>query len=406
MKSIKFIHTCDIHVGMSSYGRINPETKLNTRLEDLMRSLDFLVETALREPVDIVLIAGDVFDRNRPTPEEEYQFAMRIRRLAGAGIKVVIETGNHDATLTGDKTCAVDVYDALNIRDVEVARRPEIHEFSSLHGLQVVCLPWVGSSNLVAKEEFKALTVAERKAEIEKRLVSLIRKLTDRVDTTRPAILMGHFPVVGSTLSGTEYASLSGDEPHVPLSALADIAYQYVALGHIHQFQDLNDSGRPPVVYAGSLECKNFSEEGQRKGFVLGEIREGDDGWECSYKFIEGPARRFITVDLGVDGMPAELPGDEIEGAVVRLRMEITAADQDCDEAELKRMYARAFAIKFEKKYAYKDNKRPVRAEGFKMGLSPASALELYFQQRPELEPLRKDMEACVGRITGEREAA
>jgi exonuclease SbcD len=404
MTQIKFIHTSDLHVGFAANGRLNPITKLNTRLEDVMRSLDFLVETAIEEDVRLVLISGDVFHRSNPTPAEQTEFALRMERLTGAGIEVVIITGNHDFTLDGSGVSALEVIPALKHPRLTVVRLPVT---LNRCGAQIACLPWIGGARLIARDEFKDLSPVARRAEIERRLAAIVRGLAENATLEAgPTVLMGHFAVAGSVAAGTEYTSLADTEPQIPLSALADSRFAYVALGHIHRPQDLHGGINPPVVYAGSIERVDFTEEGQKKGFVLGELFRGENRWTCRYRYVETPARRFITVDLGADGMPPEPPGDEIEGAIVRLRFNIETADQSLDEPELRKMYDRAFSVKIEKNYAYKDNKRVVRAEGILKGITPASALGPYIEQHPELEPLRADMEARVSDILGQKEAA
>ena len=79
-------------------------------------------------------------------------------------------------------------------------------------------------------------------------------------------------------------------------STLADPALDYVALGHIHKHQSLNDGGYPPVVYAGSLERIDFGEEGQPKGFCWVELARGATSW----RFVELAARRLVTIRTDV----------------------------------------------------------------------------------------------------------
>jgi exonuclease SbcD len=79
-------------------------------------------------------------------------------------------------------------------------------------------------------------------------------------------------------------------------SLLADPAWDYVALGHIHKHQELNQGQRPPIVYPGSLERIDFGEEGERKGFVMVQLERGRADWE----FIPVNARRFLTIRLDV----------------------------------------------------------------------------------------------------------
>ena len=66
---IKLLHLSDIHMGSGfSHGRLNPDTGLNTRLEDFVAALERCIDRALQEPVDLVLFGGDAFPDATPPP--------------------------------------------------------------------------------------------------------------------------------------------------------------------------------------------------------------------------------------------------------------------------------------------------------------------------------------------------
>src|SRR4029079_3755227 len=92
--AIKLLHTSDIHIGMENYGRINPATGLSTRLEDFCAALEEAVDRAIAEPVDLFVIAGDIYKTRDPTPTHQREFAKRIQRLMSADIPRVVVAGN------------------------------------------------------------------------------------------------------------------------------------------------------------------------------------------------------------------------------------------------------------------------------------------------------------------------
>jgi exonuclease SbcD len=109
-------------------------------------------------------------------------------------------------------------------------------------------------------------------------------------------------------------------------SMLTDQAWDYVALGHIHQHQDLNPAGYPPVVYSGSLERIDFGEEKEKKGFCWVELRRGATEW----RFVPVAARAFVTVDVDVRASSdptgdvlAAIAERDLAGSVVRLRIQL-----------------------------------------------------------------------------------
>ncbi|MGH7890874.1 MAG: metallophosphoesterase family protein [Thermodesulfobacteriota bacterium] len=411
MRKIRFIHLSDIHIGLLTHGRLNPSTGHNTRLEDILKCLDHVLETAARESVDLILIAGDVFHRENPLPAEEIEFARRIGKAAGnGGARVVMVLGNHDYSSSGIGASAVEIFPALDIEGVTIARKPGVIEVNTKSGLvQVACLPWAGRGALLSREEYRSLSSQELQAEIERKLIAIIHGLAEKTQPKDPAVLLAHVAARGARLSGTETDTLSTSDPVVPVTVLADRAFQYVALGHIHRFQDLNEGDAPPVVYSGSIERIDFTEEKEKKGFVLGEISESETGWKCTYQFRETPARRFITIDLGeIDEDRRKLPitdgispGD-IEGAVVRVRYEVGGPGEGVDERELRSAFGGAQTLKIER--VFSKPKKTMRQTELSKTMSVLDALEKYVQSKPELKKIGAEMKSCAEKLLREDE--
>src|SRR6266702_435273 len=124
---LRIAHLADTHIGMENYGRINPETGLNQRLHDFLGSLDQAIDGAIAENVDLVVFAGDIYKTRDPTPTHQREFARRIFRLSSAGIKVVIVAGNHDIPMSAGRATSVDIFRALEVPSVTVARAMATH---------------------------------------------------------------------------------------------------------------------------------------------------------------------------------------------------------------------------------------------------------------------------------------
>ena len=140
--------------------------------------------------------------------------------------------------------------------------------------------------------------------------------------TALPAVLAGHFTVQGAEVGGSERTSLIAHEPKFTVGQLTPPGIDYVALGHIHKFQDRNREAYergdgPPVVYPSSLERISFKEHDAEKGFVLVEITADGASKKTSYEFVPTPARRFLPIE--VDAREAADPTGQIVGAI-RLR--------------------------------------------------------------------------------------
>lgn len=396
--AIKFIHLSDIHIGVETHGKTNPVTGRNTRLEDVLHSLDSVFDTAIRESVDLILIAGDIFHRENPHPTEETEFAKRIANLIEKGqAKVVIALGNHDYPSSFGRAAAVEIFPALNLSGVLISRTPLIFPVITKKGLvQVACLPWVGRGVLLTKEEYKSLSSEALQLEIEKRLIGIIRGLADRVDSSSPSIFLGHVALRDAKLSGTEMTALLTLEPTIPRNELANPAFSYVALGHIHKFQDLNEGYSPPIVYSGSIERIDFTEEKEKKGFVIGELFKGEEGWECRFEFIETPARRFLTIEVAeTDGdiseaILNEIKKENVRDAVVRVRYKVSKPEDDIDEKRIREALNQAYSVKIERTFE-RQNKAAGKME-FPKTMDTLEALEKYVQSKPELKNIAEDM--------------
>ncbi len=78
---IRLLHFADVHIGVESYGRIDPQTGLSSRVRDFLRRMDEMVEYARRNEVDLAIFAGDAFKSQNPNPTFQREFAFRIRDL-------------------------------------------------------------------------------------------------------------------------------------------------------------------------------------------------------------------------------------------------------------------------------------------------------------------------------------
>ena len=115
--------------------------------------------------------------------------------------------------------------------------------------------------------------------------------------------------------------------------------FDYVALGHVHKHQNLNLSNNPPVIYPGSIERVDFSEEKEDKGFVLINLERGKAEWE----FCALPVRVFLTIKVKVSesetpqaDLVKAIGKKEIQDAVVRLIYQLRSEQLDLiDNAEL-----------------------------------------------------------------------
>ena len=327
---MKLLHTADIHFGSNAYGKIDPQTGLNTRLIDFKRSFNHMVERALEEDIDLFLFAGDAYKTADPTPTQQRAFVECLRPIAERGIPIVMIVGNHDHPITFGKASALDIYPFLD-GDIHVFRHIDTATIETKSGpLQLIALPWPIRSMLLTREEFRALDPHEVRGFIEEKYTSFVEQAVKELDPTLPTVLAAHLSVHGAELSGSEYTSMIEHEPKFSVGQLAHPSIDYIALGHIHRYQDVHEGNHPPVIYSGSIECVTFKEWDTPKGFVLVTIDASENEKQTTFTFEQTPYRPFVSIETDVrntaqptEVLLAKIAAQPVEDAIVRLRYQI-----------------------------------------------------------------------------------
>ena len=384
---LHLLHLADIHFGMENYGRLDPASGLNRRLLDFTRSVHTAIDYALDHDVHLAIFAGDIYKHRDPDPTWQRAFAGCVRRLAEAGVPVVILVGNHDQPNTFGKAHAVEIFDTLGLPRVTVISKPELHTIETAAGpVQVAGFPYMTRSFMLSRDRYKELSIADAHREMIRQADEILRSLAAQLDPALPAVLTLHGSVANAILSSEQSIMMVGHDPVIPLSTLTNPAWDYVALGHIHRHQDLHQGAQPPVVYAGSIERIDFGEEREDKGFVWAKVEKG----HTTFTFVPVPARRFITLRLDArNGDPlqlleAELAAHDVDDAIVRVIVTIPAEHTaPLDERRLRERLQSAYLVAG----IVRDEVRgPVRTRdsGLTETLAPLQAVERYLQSRPE----------------------
>ena len=332
---MKILHFADLHLGVESYGRLDPTTGLSSRLLDFLKALDQVVDYALENRVDLVLFCGDAYKSREPTQTQQREFAKRISRLSTSGIPIFLLIGNHDLPNAIGRATTTEIFDTLAIKNVYVSNRPQIYRIPTNSGtVQIVSLPWLRRSALLTKEETKNLAFDQINQRLQQALTNVIAAKAQELDRGLPAILAAHVWVSGAQV-GSERSMTIGQEHALLLSNVAHPAFDYIALGHIHKHQVL--SHNPPVVYPGSLERLDFSEEEDDKGFYLVEIEPDRETGKrlVSFDFHQVTGRRFLTININIEPRDAEPTStvlraiaeqeDKVKDAIVRLSISLPA---------------------------------------------------------------------------------
>ena len=408
---MRLLHTADIHLGVTTHGRVDARTGLNSRLLDFKRSFSFMVTRAVDEQVDAFLFAGDAYRTADPTPTEQKIFAECLRPLSEAGIPIIMIVGNHDHPVSYGKASSLDIFSYVT-GDVHLFDEPAVRTIETKSGpLQLIALPWPIRGLVLSDEERRKTTPREARALIERRYLRHVQEAVAGLEPALPTVLTAHLTVHGAEPAGSERTSVIAHEPVFDAEQLSLSPIDYVALGHIHRHQNMSETGQTPVVYAGSIERVSFKEWEQEKGFCLVRIDTTGGEKRTSYAFEPTPARPFVA--LAVDAREAEDPTEHvlaaisdaaITDAVVRVRYQVTE-DQlpSVDATSIRRALDEAQIIAAIERVVEPPERR--RTSVVRRETSLKEALTQYVAQHEHLAPLKKDLVTAALDIEAEEAA-
>ncbi|MBD2013014.1 exonuclease subunit SbcD [Microcoleus sp. FACHB-53] len=407
---IKILHLSDIHMGSGfSHGRINPTTGLNTRLEDFVNTLSICIDRAISEPVDLVLFGGDAFPDATPPPYVQEAFASQFRRLVDAEIPTVLLVGNHDQHSQGQGGASLCIYRTLGVPGFVVGDAIATHRIQTVNGLvQVITLPWLTRSTLLTRPETEGLALAEVNDLLTQRLDPVLEAEIRRLDPEVPTVLLAHLMADRANLGAERFLAV-GKGFTIPLSMLTRPCFDYVALGHVHRHQNLNPSNDPPVIYPGSIERVDFSEEKEDKGYVLVELARGRAQWE----FCPLPVRPFRTIEMDVSeatepqsALIKAIGKKKIQDAVVRLIYKLRSEQLDLiDNTAIHQSLSDAHSYSIRPELISQLARPRLPELGVGSSINPMDALCTYLENRQDLKDISKEMmEAAHRLLAGENE--
>ncbi len=290
------IHTADIHFGMENYGKIDAKTGIHSRLLDFERALNACIDNALELNVDFFLFSGDAYKTTNPSPTQQKLLLNCFLRLHKAGIPIVIIVGNHDNPLSFGKANTLDIFGDLPLDGFHVIAKPTSFVLVTKNGpIQIVGIPWPTRNNVAIANKHLIKSTTEIATYLAQAVGSIVQSFADHLDHSMPSVLAGHLTVSSGIFSGSEKRAIYGNDPVLLPSQLAIPPFDYVALGHLHRYQNLNPSGYPALVYAGSIERVDFGERKEDKGYCIVEISEKG---KATHEFVTSPMRPFIQIEV------------------------------------------------------------------------------------------------------------
>ncbi|EML0276548.1 TPA: exonuclease SbcCD subunit D [Vibrio parahaemolyticus] len=256
---MKFIHTSDWHLGRQFHNV--------SLLEDQQAVLEQLIQYIENNPVDAVIVAGDVYDRSVP-PTIAIELLNRVvKRICGElNTPMILISGNHDgAERLGFGSEQMKRSGLHIISNFEDMLTPVVIETKAAGHVAFYGMPYNDPEQVryVYKEPVSTHDEAHK---------LLVEKITEQFQSEHRNILISHCFVDGAIESESERPLSIGGSDRVSHEHFLN--FDYVALGHLHQPQK---KGEEYIRYSGSLMKYSFGEQNQKKGFTLVEI--GKDGF-------------------------------------------------------------------------------------------------------------------------------
>ena len=390
---IKLIHFADAHIDMANYGRHDPVSGLPFRVLDFLQALDQIIESAIQHKADLVIFAGDAYKDRSPAPTFQREWGRRIIQLSKAGIETILLVGNHDLSPATGRAHALQEYDTLDIPHIHVADRPIFYKPGDLNGVpvQVLAIPWITRSMMIARLGLSMDNTDALHQQMENLLREILDDWLEQLDPALPVILTAHGTVQGATYGGERNVML-GNDLILPRPMVSNPRLDYVALGHIHKFQNINPDAAPPVIYPGSIERVDFGEARDKKYFVIANVAQGN----TTYEPQELKGRRFLDYSASFstrqypslpdpETLNAKIfeslpPQAELKDAIVRLTLEYPQGWEILIDETALRTYAEpAFDFHLVRKPLLEARVRLKENESISSA-SPEKLLDLYWQ--------------------------
>ncbi len=328
---MKILHTADWHVGKTLRGR--------SRADEHRRVLGEIVQIAAEHAVDLVLVAGDIFDTAAPSPEAEQIVYRALLDLAGTGARVAVIAGNHD---NARRLHAVEPL--LGLGEVVVA--PFVRRIDdggtvaiparSGETARIALLPFISQRYVVRADDLISKERRQHDDAYADRIARIVDHLTSPAPDDAVNLLMAHLTVVGGRIGGGERSAHTVIDYAVPAEVFPP-HLNYVALGHLHRRQEV--PAEPPVWYSGSPMQFDFGEIEESKGVLLVEAGAGSRTKVEPVTITAG--RRLVKLQ----GTLEELESLAANPPDAHLRIVVEAAARAGLNEEIRRLFPEAIDV-------------------------------------------------------------
>jgi DNA repair protein SbcD/Mre11 len=338
---VKILHTADWHVGKTIQGR--------SRAEEHQAVLSELTDIAQRESVDLVLVAGDLFDTSAPAPEAERIVYRGLLALAEVAPVVAIP-GNHDS----DRRLAAltPLFDLARVT-IRAGVAKEAVEIDTASGelARIACIPWLSQRYIVKAAHLMDEDAAQSRARYEERMALVVDSLTAGFTPDAVNIVMAHLAIVGAAFGGGERTAQTIFEYWVN-STLFPAHAHYVALGHLHKAQAV--IGPCPIHYPGSPLQLDFGETDMNRCALVVEATPGTPATARAVELTGGRRLRTLRGKLSDLAPLAGTTGDDYLRVVLTEKARIGLGD------EVREMFPHAVKVTVEQEATGGDGRTQV----------------------------------------------
>jgi DNA repair protein SbcD/Mre11 len=301
---LKLLHTSDWHVGKVLKGL--------PRLAEQQQVLAEVVGVARDEAVDVVLVAGDLFESAAPVPEAQHLVWRTLLDLRGGGAEVLVIAGNHD---NGHLLEALSpLARAAGIHVLGRVKPPEQGAVVDLavrggETARVALVPFLSQRYVVHAAQLMSDDAAQLAGTYAGRYREVMSAMCRSFGSRTVNVVVAHGYVRGGQEGGGERPAQSIEDYWVDATVFPASA-QYVALGHLHRTQQL--PGAAPIWYSGSPLQVDFGEEDQSKHVLLVDVEAGRPARVTEHRLTTPRRLRTVAGTLDALAVVATTAGDDL----------------------------------------------------------------------------------------------
>lgn len=362
---MRILHTSDWHVG-----RTVSRTGMS-RDEEHRAVFAEMTRIIKEERIDLVLVAGDVFDHQAPSAASEDIVYNALLGFTRAGAEVVLLAGNHDHH---ERIAAVrPLLKFARIHAQSKILPPDeggCLELTLANGesARIALLPWPRRGQIIMADDLMHREAADQQSAYADRCRRVLETLCSgfRADTVN--LVLAHLVVTGAIVGGGERASETVEDYWVPPTSL-NLNAQYIALGHIHRRQRLPQMWQ--MWYSGSPLQLDFGEEQDVKGVLVFEATPGMTVRDPKFIELTG-GRKMLTVRGSLQQLQNRAQAGDLGNAYLRVFVDEPARAGLADD--VREVLPNAVQVLIEGAGA-------IAAEvGSREGMHPRQLMEAYFE--------------------------